>query len=56
MPKKNGTRGAHFAKSLNSDFLKGLTYSAVSEIVFVVLLLHESVIMGCKIGVIYVGV
>ena len=29
MPKKNGTRGAHFAKSLNSNFLKGLTYSAL---------------------------
>ena len=28
---ENGSRGPHFAKSLNSNFLKGLTYSAVSE-------------------------
>ena len=26
---ENGSRGPHFAKSLNSNFLKGLTYSAV---------------------------
>ena len=28
---ENGSRGPHFAKSLNSNFLKGLTYSAVVE-------------------------
>ena len=28
---ENGSRGPHFAKSLNSNFLKGLTYSAVSR-------------------------
>ena len=27
---ENGSRGPHFAKSLNSNFLKGLTYSAVA--------------------------
>ena len=27
---ENGSRGPHFAKSLNSNFLKGLTYSAMS--------------------------
>ena len=26
---ENGSRGPHFAKSLNSNFLKGLTYSAL---------------------------
>ena len=26
---ENGSRGPHFAKSLNSNFLKGLTYSAM---------------------------
>ena len=26
---ENGSRGTHFAKSLNSNFLKGLTYSAL---------------------------
>ena len=26
---ENGRRGTHFAKSLNSNFLKGLTYSAL---------------------------
>ena len=28
---ENGSRGPHFAKSLNSNFLKGLTYSAVAQ-------------------------
>ena len=28
---ENGSRGPHFAKSLNSNFLKGLTYSAVCQ-------------------------
>ena len=27
---ENGSRGPHFAKSLNSNFLKGLTYSAMA--------------------------
>ena len=27
---ENGSRGPHFAKSLNSNFLKGLTYCALS--------------------------
>ena len=29
---ENGSRGPHFAKSLNSNFLKGLTYSALSSV------------------------
>ena len=29
---ENGSRGTHFAKSLNSNFLKGLTYSAVTRL------------------------
>ena len=28
---ENGSRGPHFAKSLNSNFLKGLTYSAMDH-------------------------
>ena len=28
---ENGSRGPHFAKSLNSNFLKGLTYSALTH-------------------------
>ena len=28
---ENGSWGTHFAKSLNSNFLKGLTYSAMNE-------------------------
>ena len=28
---ENGSRGPHFAKSLNSNFLKGLTYSALID-------------------------
>ena len=27
---ENGSRGTHFAKSLNSNFLQGLTYSAMA--------------------------
>ena len=30
---ENGSRGPHFAKSLNSNFLKGLTYSALLPMV-----------------------
>ena len=29
---ENGSRGPHFAKSLNSNFLKGLTYSALLQL------------------------
>ena len=29
---ENGSRGPHFAKSLNSNFLKGLTYSVLVEL------------------------
>ena len=29
---ENGSRGPHFAKSLNSNFLKGLTYSALQKV------------------------
>ena len=32
---ENGSRGPHFAKSLNSNFLKGLTYSAMMAILVV---------------------
>ena len=28
---ENGSWGTHFAKSLNSNFLKGLTYSALTD-------------------------
>ena len=31
---ENGSRGPHFAKSLNSNFLKGLTYSALFASLF----------------------
>ena len=30
--KENGSRGCHFAKFLISNFLKGLTYSALSQV------------------------
>ena len=35
---ENGSRGPHFAKSLNSNFLKGLTYSAMRNFLAVFLL------------------
>ena len=39
---ENGSRGPHFAKSLNSNFLKGLTYSAmlpVTDVTIIIILI-----------------
>ena len=32
LAQENGSRGTHFAKFLISNFLKGLTYSALSQV------------------------
>merc|ERR1712020_746717 len=38
---ENESRGTHFAKSLNSNFLKGLTYSALVELILIETLCFE---------------